>query len=154
MPFAHLKRSVLLSPLLLLVEVLYILFVNLSFLVMACVPRGDRSTRVLRVQDVPYKVLLVVLQYMYNCLDEIDEAMLMDVFRASRDYGIPALHNDCLQHLTSMIDLTNSAPPPQLPSVRCRWRGHAGPQHRRQPRMESFFFRIRPPRPLQTCSFH
>eukprot|EP00976_Prorocentrum_cordatum_P071005 1180150-Prorocentrum_minimum.AAC.2 len=69
---------------------------------------AGRSARVLRIQDVPYKVLVVVLQYMYNCLEEIDENMLMDVFKASRDYGIPSLHSDCLQHLTSMMDLTNS----------------------------------------------
>ena len=66
------------------------------------VPHG--KGRVLRVRDLPYEVLLVLLQYMYNCLEEIDEDMLMDMFKASQVYGIAALHQDCLRHLQDMMD--------------------------------------------------
>jgi hypothetical protein len=73
---------------------------------------GGHGQRVLRIQDIPYKVLLVILQYMYNCLEEIDENMLMDVFKASKVYGMTSLHNDCFQHLKSMIDVNNGNTPP------------------------------------------
>jgi len=102
-PLAHLKKYTILLPILLFLEVLYLALVQAVFSIMQFVPRG--GGRVLRVRDVPYDVLLVLLQYMYNCLEEIDEEMLMDMFKASQVYGIQALHNDCLRHLQDMMDV-------------------------------------------------
>lgn len=101
-PLQGLKKYTLLLPLLLMVEVLYLTLVQIVFALMQFVPHG--KGRVLRVRDLPYDVLLVLLQYMYNCLEEIDEDMLMDMFKASQVYGIAALHQDCLRHLQDMMD--------------------------------------------------
>ena len=67
-------------------------------------------------RDLPFPVLLVLLQYMYNCLNEMDEDMLMDMFKASIVYGIPALHDDCARHLLELLDVTTVVSFPPLAS--------------------------------------
>lgn len=102
-PLGGLKKYTLMLPLLLCIEVVYLTLVQIVFALMQLLPVG--AGRVLRVRDLPYDVLLVLLQYMYNCLEEIDEDMLMDMFKASQVYGIASLHGDCLRHLQDMTDI-------------------------------------------------
>jgi hypothetical protein len=77
------------------------------FAVLKLLPPG--KGRLLRVRDLPFPVLLVLLQYLYNCLEEMDEDMLMDMFKASIVYGIPALHEDCARHLMELLDIKTGA---------------------------------------------
>lgn len=104
-PFVHLSKVTYLLPLLAIFQVIYAAYINVVFAFMGIFGKG--GTRVIRVRDVPYKVLLVMLQYMYNCLEEIDEELLVDVFKAGEKYGIMSLKLDCLHHMIDMVDISN-----------------------------------------------